>query len=170
MFKFLKELFQLAKMLFKNKPSDMDKVELLEMKSFPFKGYKYMMWCGKVIYRSDKKDRIESELGTDLFKISMNHETIHLCQAQYKGTWFKYYISYLWEWIKGNPIVKPYSSAYYTIPYEMEAYGNEDDFSYILNYNGKNLKKYYTIKDRKKSYKEQGGSSYKWKEYCKNIL
>lgn len=162
---FFKELFTLIKFLFKDKPSDYEKVELYEMNHFPFKGYKYMMFCGKMIYRSDNKEKIEAEIGTEKFNISTNHETIHLKQAQTKGSWISYYITYLWEWIKGNPIIHPSQSAYYTIPYEMEAYGNEFDFDYPTNYDGSNLK-YYTIKDRKKTYKEH---RYDWKDYCKTI-
>lgn len=46
------------------------------------------------------------------------------------------------EWVKGNPICHPASSAYYTIPYEMEAYANEGNPDYPVNYNGNNLSRY----------------------------
>ena len=163
---FFKELFTLGKFLFADRPSDYNELKPYPMKYFPFKGYKYMMFCGKLIYREEDKDRIEHEMSTDGFMVYSNHETIHLKQAQVKRTWISYYITYVWEWIKGNPITKPIQSAYYTIPYEMEAYGNEQDMNYTLNYDGSNLK-YYKIKDRKKTYKEH---RLDWKDYCKSIL
>lgn len=51
MFTFLKELWQMVKMLFSSKPNDSNELKLLAMQCFPFQGYKYMMWCGKMIYR-----------------------------------------------------------------------------------------------------------------------
>ena len=45
-----KETFQLVKMLF----TDIEKtneVKTYPMTHFPFNGYKYMMWCGKLIYK-----------------------------------------------------------------------------------------------------------------------
>lgn len=54
--------------------------------------------------------------------------------------------------MKGNPIIHPASSAYYTIPYEMEAYANQHNKEYIDNYHGQFLH-CYVIKDRKKTYK-----------------
>ena len=155
------ELIELIKMLFKSLPKDIDKPILKGMKHFPFKGYKYMMWCGYIIYRGDIEPTISST--------SMTHETIHLRQAQIKGSWVKYYWSYLIEWIKSNPIINPSSSAYYTIPYEMEAYANEENSNYINNYDGSHLIR-YKIKDRKKTYKSKGGTSLSWKKYLKSTL
>ena len=63
-------------------------------------------------------------------KESLTHETIHLRQAQVIGSWVKYYWRYFVEWVKGNPICHPASSAYYTIKYEMEAYANEGNPDY----------------------------------------
>ena len=169
MFTFLKELWQMVKMLFSSKPNDSNELKLLAMQCFPFQGYKYMMWCGKMIYRLDKKDSIMASIGTDTYIKDVTHETIHLKQAQVKGrnSWLRYYLIYVWEWIKGNPITNPARSAYYTIPFEMEAYANEEDPNYPLNYNGKYLH-CYNIKNRKKTYRKYGNSR-AWKEYIKNI-
>ena len=41
----MKELWQLIKMLFSSKPGDFDTPELLPMNHYPFKGYRFMMWC-----------------------------------------------------------------------------------------------------------------------------
>lgn len=167
MFTFFKELWKLVKMLFTSNPKDCDKVELMEMEKFPASGYKYMMWCGKMIYRFDKRERILQSLNTSIFKKDTTHETIHLKQAQIKGTWVMYYLGYCWEWIKGNPFTKPFKSAYYTIPFEMEAYANEENYNYPLDYDGKYLH-CYNIKDRKKTYRKYG-NPYLWKLYVKTI-
>ena len=167
MITFFKELWQMVKMLFTSNPNDSNELQLLVMESFPFKGYKYMMWCGKMIYRKENEERILAEVNTPAFTRGKTHETIHLKQAQVKGTWIKYYWKYVCEWIKGNPIVHPASSAYYTIPFEMEAYANEDNPSYPLNYDGKYLH-CYDIKDRKDTYRKYG-TIYKWKQYIKTI-
>ena len=53
----IKELWTLAKMLFQSKPSEIEEAKLMGMNHFPFKGYAYMMWCGKMIYRNDAYDR-----------------------------------------------------------------------------------------------------------------
>ena len=164
----LKELFILIKMLFGKKPCDIENVCLMNMKHFPFKGYAYLMWCGKMIYRDDMYDRRQKEWPTDKFKVSKNHEQIHLMQAKMCGSWVKYYWRYFIEWLKGNPIIAPASSAYYTIPYECEAYANEENMNYCKNYDGSNLQK-YTFKGRKKLYKKVGGTSKDWKAYVKTL-
>lgn len=169
MFTFIKELWQMVKMLFTSKPKDYTHVEFMEMDKFPVSGYKYMMWCGKMIYNSKNKEKIEKEKATEIYIKNITHETIHLKQAQIKGknSWLRYYLIYVWEWLKGNPITAPQKSAYYTIPFEMEAYANEEDFNYPLNYDGKYLH-CYNVKNRKKTYRKYGNSR-AWKEYIKTI-
>lgn len=164
----IKELWILVKMLFgRRKPKDIEKVSLMGMNHFPFRGYKYLMWCGKMIYRNDMYDRRQKEWPTDSFQISQNHEQIHLMQAKVAGSWLKYYWRYFCEWLKGNPIIAPASSAYYTIPYEVEAYANEEKPEYAKNYDGSNLGK-YTLTRRKKLYKKVGGTSL-WRKYVKSL-
>ena len=164
----IKELWILIKMLFgPRKPKDIEKVSLMGMDHFPFRGYKYLMWCGKMIYRNDMYDRRQKEWPTDSFQISQNHEQIHLMQAKVAGSWLKYYWRYFCEWLKGNPIIAPASSAYYTIPYEVEAYANEEKPEYAKNYDGSNLGK-YTLTGRKTLYKKVGGTSL-WRKYVKSL-
>lgn len=150
----LRELWFLIKTLFS--PLS-DQVEVVQMKYFPFQGYSAMSWCGKIITRKDTSDRI------------INHERIHLEQAlqlakqEKSSSWLTYYWQYLKYWIKGNPLITPTSSAYYTIPFEMEAYGNEHDFNYKVT---ENSWKKYEIKNRKKIFKE---NRHRWRYYCKNL-
>ena len=151
----IKELWFLIKTLFS---SLSDQVEVVQMKYFPFKGYSAMSWCGKIITRKDRVDRTV-----------INHERLHLEQAlqlakqEKSSSWLTYYWQYLKYWIKGNPLIAPASSAYYTIPFEMEAYGNEHDFNYKVT---ENSWKKYEIKNRKKVFKE---NRHRWRYYCKNL-
>ena len=165
----MKELWQLIKMLFSSKPGDFDTPELLPMKHYPFKRYRFMMWCGRMIYRAENKENIDRYMQTYAGKESMTHETIHLRQAQVIGSWVKYYWRYFVEWVKGNPICHPASSAYYTISYEMEAYANESNLDYPVNYDGSNLSRYKIKGGRKKLYKSIGGTSKAWKTYIRTL-
>ena len=162
----IKELFILIKMLFGKEPKDIEGVTLMGMNHFPFRGYAYIMWCGKMIYRNDMYDRRQKEWPTDAHRISKNHELIHLAQAKRCGSWAKYYWAYFKEWLKGNPIINPASSAYLTIPFEVEAYANEEDPEYWKHYDGNNLPK-YTLSNRKKLYREIGREN--WINYIKNL-
>ena len=163
-----KELITLIKLLFESSPKDFKgSAEVLDMKHFPFKGYKAMSWCGYIIHR----------IGTsDIDNKTIIHETIHLNQAKRSGSWIKYYWQYFIEWLKGNPIIAPSSSAYYTNPFEMEAYANEDKPEYpegmIIyedNYSTLEFTKYIIKNGRKKVYKNAGGTPRDWKEYIKHI-
>ena len=130
-----------------------DQVEIVKMKYFPFQGYLAMSWCGKIITRKPEK----------ISAVVKNHERIHLWQALQYKSWLAYYREYLKEWIKGGPIMAPASAAYYTIPFEMEAYGNEHDFNYKVTANSW---KKYEIENRKETYNEY---RYNWREFCRSL-
>lgn len=153
-----KELWQLIKWFFQNKPSDVENIKLVKMKHFPFDGYSAMSWCGHLVTKKDF---------SDLKATTIRHETIHLMQAKQYKYWICYYAKYVWEWIKGNPIIHPSSSAYYTIPFEMEAYANCDVENYSVDYNPKNIER-YIIKKRKKTYKEHKSKG-TWMTYLKSL-
>lgn len=165
MFTFIKETFNLVKWLFCSKPTDSDELVETVTKYYPI-GSKYMMWCGRLVYKESTKDLIDSQRETEMFKRDINHETIHLKQAQKKKWWLCFYINYGWQWLIGNPFWKPFESAYYTNPYEMEAYGNDEDYDYPKNYDGSFLH-CYKLKKRKKTYKEHEDN---WDEYCQSII
>ena len=120
----LKELFELIRLLFSSNPKDIEEMKVKNMKHFPFKGYKAMAWCGTIIHR---------EGASKVNDITINHETIHLKQAKMCGSGVKYYWRYFIDWLKGNPLIYPASSAYYTTKYESEAYANEENMSYCKN-------------------------------------
>lgn len=172
----IRDLYTLVRILFKSKPTDIKEVKLLGMDNIPFKGYKYLMWCGKMIYRKDMEEKRKKEWKTPAFKRDLNHETIHLNQAKRSGSWVKYYWQYFIEWVKGGIIMAPVSAAYYTNPFEMEAYANEDKPEYpegmIIyedNYSTSEFTKYIIKNGRKKVYKNAGGTPRDWKEYIKHI-
>lgn len=147
------ELFCLAKQLF-NKIDLSQGSKLIKMKYFPFDGYSYMSWCGNIIYKKDRYANINS--------ISLRHETIHKFQAgKNYSRWYRYYLKYLWYWIIGNPFSR---SSYYTIPFEIEAYANEDNLDYEVT---KDSYKKYIIKDRKSTYNKNRKT---WKQFIKTIV
>lgn len=147
----IKELWKLGKMLF-TKPELINKMEVVYMDHFPFKGYSAMSWCGNCIVRSDYNKPIEDTI--------LKHEQIHLQQGVREGSWIKFYLKYVWEWIKGDPIMSPASSAYRTIPYEVEAYANDDNKDYVIL-----PIKSFKIVNRKKTYKEHRDN---WKQWLKD--
>lgn len=102
MLSIINELFYLIKLLFTKQTNQL---EIITMKHFPFKGYKAMSWCGKIITREYVLD-----------EITINHEIIHLEQALRYNSWIKYYLVYLWECIKHG---------YRNNKFEIEAYQNE---------------------------------------------
>lgn len=156
---FLKELWTLIKLLFTKTPKSYNELEVVKMNYFPFKGFFAMSWCGKLITRTPEK----------VDQIDITHETIHLKQAQQYSNWFTFYLRYLWEWIKGNPITAPSISAYYTIPFEVEAFANEKNAEYPQNYTPDNLKTKYTLRHRKMLYKRNGESPYLWRMFVREL-
>ena len=157
----IKELFKLIGLLFQSNPVDViySDLEVVEMKHFPFKGYKAMSWCGKIIHR----------VGTSkVDNITMNHEKIHVMQAFSCGdSWWKYYLLYIWEWLRCG-FMSPLSANYYVSKFESEAYANEADFDYCNSYSLDSIEK-YKIPNAKKKYNELGGKPSVWKSYVKSL-
>ena len=112
----IKELWTLIKMLFRSKPGETKELKLMGMDHFPFKGFSYVCWCGKMIYRNDMYDIRRKEWISKEYKVKKTHETIHLMQSKLYGSWAKYYWRYFCEWLKGGIIMAPVAAAYRTIP------------------------------------------------------
>lgn len=142
----IKELIYLIKLLFTKQS---DELEIVKMKHFPFTGYSAMSWCGKLITKQ-----------TYIDDILINHELIHLHQALHFTSWISYYLTYLWYWLKGKSFT---AASYYTIPFEMEAYGNEKDLNYVPT---KDSWRKYIIENRITVYKS---NKYNWRQYCNSI-
>jgi hypothetical protein len=154
---FIKELLYLIYTLFFTFPKRQKELKIKVMKHFPWSGYSAMCWCGKIICRDERKIR----------EVTKRHETIHLSQSKSFLLWIFYYLSYFWYWFLGFVILRSWNGGYYTNPYEIEAYANEDD----PGYTGTNYKKYkYSLKERKRLWETVGGNIYGWKTLVKVIL
>ena len=95
------------------------------------------------------------------------HEYGHVVQAQATGnSWIKFYASYYWNWLLENPIIAPASSAYYTNPYEVEAYAQECNPEYWKNYTKENLFSKYSLKNGKNLYRCNRDN---WYEFVRNL-
>ena len=84
------------------------------------------------IFDVRKKEELRTFLGTYTGKVMVNHERIHTLQGKsFKLRYFTFYLLYLWYWFIGlfKYGVKN-NASYYRIPFEVEAYTNEQDFSY----------------------------------------
>lgn len=144
-----KELVELVRLLFVTNPKDVNELEIVEFSHFPFKGFLAMSWCGKLITREPDK----------ISDTTKRHETTHLMQAKQYRSWVRYYLVYLKEWFKGN---------YYTIPFEVEAYANEDVLDYNDLYDPNTIKEKYTFKGRRSLFKSFR-TVYEWKRYIKKL-
>lgn len=131
MFTFIKETSKLVQMLFASKPKDFDSLQTMEMKYYPLGKYDYLTWCGKCIIRKGSTEPTEQDI---------NHENIHLTQAKDVGSWIKYYVKYLWSWMKLSPFFGTYG--YYLNKFETEAYAKEDDLEYIARRPANNVEKF----------------------------
>ena len=65
-----------------------------------------------------------------LNKQVLNHEMIHIKQQQELFI-IGFYILYVYYWIKGLMYYHDAQQAYYSIPFEMEAYINEENLEYL---------------------------------------
>lgn len=162
-------------MLFTTRPSDFvyQDMDVETMKHFPFKGKTLMCWCGKVITRNENKDLVKRYFLTKAGKELQNHEEGHKVQAisEHGDNWARYYLNYLWHWLKHCPWMNPAHAAYYCNRYEVECFANQHNFEYfdLGNYTRKNLQGKYSIKNAKKLYKQLGCTPTAWKEYIKKL-
>lgn len=74
----------------------------------------------------NKTENIDSQLES--------HETIHVRQAESThDSWLLYYLKYIWQWIINFPLIFVNTYAPYKfMPFELEAYANQDDWDYCL--------------------------------------
>ena len=86
---------------------------------------------GRVYFNKNKTD-LFNYLVTARARQTMNHERIHLMQAEsFKTKYLGFYIYYLFYWVKNlfKYGVKDHI-AYRNIPFEKEAFANDKDFLY----------------------------------------
>lgn len=88
---------------------------------------------GHIFFRLSDEE-MEKHLNTYSGYVTLNHEHIHVLQAQtFKTKYLGFYMYYLWYWIVGlfKYGVKNHQS-YNNIPFEREAVANEKNFDYNL--------------------------------------
>ena len=97
------------------------------------KGYEGLTFFGQILTPTQADaDRFNS--GYNSLK---NHEMIHLRQAQSCGdSWFRFYILYIWYWLKNRPYCIPRHAAYLLNPFEIEAYAMMYDLDYLSRCEG----------------------------------
>lgn len=113
------------------RPSKIQNIDFIFNKFIPPKGFLAITFFGKVYIHNRNKSLWES-YSEEYKEVVRRHETIHVRQAEMAhDSWFRFYMKYLWHWIVAmlNCGFKN-SIAYYCIPYEVEAYLQEDDYDY----------------------------------------
>ena len=106
----------------------MKELKLKYSKFIPFKGFYAISLFGTLVRREKYKS-------TSVSSSTMNHEGIHVCQAEdfCKGGFgfIVFYLLYGLEWIlKLLPCFITKKDAYRSISFEQEAYNNEYNLSY----------------------------------------
>lgn len=75
--------------------------------------------------------------------VTINHERIHIVQ-QRELLVLPFYVLYVGYWLINKFVHKEDSRiAYYNIPFEIEAYQNDENFSYLLNRKWFSWRKYF---------------------------
>ena len=95
-------------------------------KHFPPKGYIAITLFNNVIFRCESQEEFDRLIESDYGKSVINHERIHVIQGKTLG-WFKFYCLYFNYYIIGRIRGLSHDEAYYNIPFEREAYANEDN-------------------------------------------
>lgn len=93
-------------------------MRIIYNKIIPFKGYKAINLFGFVFSRDI------------LTEIDKNHEAIHTYQMKKVG-YVKFYIIYLYEYIKNLIKYRNNKLAYKNISFEIEAYNNQNNLNYV---------------------------------------
>ena len=94
---------------------------------FPFKKDSAIVLFGKVIFNCTK-EHLENIYSNKQMLQVLNHKRIHILQGEALG-WIVFYTFYLYYYLK-NRIDFDRHGAYLRIPFELEAYENERDFTY----------------------------------------
>lgn len=95
-----------------------------------FPGFRAISLFGHVFVKMSRKE-LETFMTTYQGKVMANHEYIHKLQAKsFSLRWLTFYIKYLAWWVYNLFAVGFSKKAYYNIPFEKEAYCNEQNFNY----------------------------------------
>jgi hypothetical protein len=113
----------------------------------PFPGFRSITLFGYAFTRTtpNNKEGLKEYLATSRGKVLMNHENIHVLQKKCVKSWILFYILYIWYFLKLYLCTFNSDMCYRTIPFEAEAYINQNDMNYSLSH----------WKDYKKNNKER---------------
>lgn len=101
-------------------------------KVLPPSGYSAITLFGYVLTRKTKED-VEKYLDTPRGKVWANHENIHILQKEALHSWLLFYTLYIWYFIIAWPFFMSWKQAYTTIPFEYEAYSNQENLNYAVS-------------------------------------
>lgn len=133
------------------KPSEVTEAKVVFNKFLPFGSFLAFAFFGKVFVKEVDKEEWEEYEKTGEAEYIKNHELIHI-KRQAKNacnSWVIFYLRYIWQFLRNNPL-RGFDYAYYMTPYELEAYGNQDDLTYCETHKDN--------KDEHKKYKIKGQS------------
>ncbi len=93
--------------------------------------FKAMTWKGVIYCRKQGDVDLLNETDS-IDSVLKSHETIHVRQAQsMKDSWSRFYINYLFNWIKNLPLIfVDINAPYKLIPTEIEAYLYQNDLNH----------------------------------------
>lgn len=138
---------------------------------FLLPSFRAITWKG-VAYCNDKLDVKTINLTEGINCRLKSHETIHVRQAESTDdSWLKFYVRYVWEWILNLPLIFiDMFAPYKFMPFEIEAYINQDNWDYCKHgavYQWKEFEK-LTLKEKRELAKEYYNS--KPKPYFSDFL
>lgn len=141
------------------KPSKIQKIEYVWNRFLPFGNFYLMTFFGKCYIKYKDKDKYERDLQNGNININERHEMCHVREAQsIHNSWLLFYIKYIWQFIKNNPLFNGWKMAYKMTDFEIYAYSVERDEKYIPQEisGDNNWKKYssLSLSERKRFYKE----------------
>lgn len=91
-------------------------------------GYEALTFFGTILTHSPH----EAHLMNSRYDALKNHEMIHLRQAQSTGdSWWRFYLLYIWYWLKLLVKTRRPRLAYVLNPFEIEAYRHMYDLDYL---------------------------------------
>lgn len=92
--------------------------------------YEAITWFGTIWFNCTKTE-LQKKLNNPDFARTERHEYIHLLQAKsFKTKYLGFYLYYIAYWLRNLIKFRNTYSAYLNIPFEKEAYANENDNSY----------------------------------------
>ena len=113
------------------RPSKCQHIQIETSRFLPPKGYYAITFFGKILIREHNAENWKRNFETKSGKIMLNHEWIHVRQAvSTHNSWICFYIRYVFYYLKNRPLRNGQRFAYYTNPFEVEAYSFEADLSY----------------------------------------